>query len=357
MVEGARDSLHALSRQLDIVVLTNIAPAQAAARAAQSGRASGSTLPLVANSGLKGEAVKALAARAGRPSFFVDDIPQQPRLGGGARAGRDAHPSDRRRSAEAASCPPPSTRISAPKAGTTLKPSSSTKLSEAGSVTCGSASTLAERRSRSSRSTRGAKCLRERVATPQTGYEDTIRRHARSGSCGGEQARTARQRRRRHSRCDQSGDRPGEECQLDAPDRSSARPRSGRGARPAGARRERRQLLRALGSLGRRGGRRGHRLRHHRGNRLRRRHLCRRTRADRRARHRRRMGTQSPARAHARRKSRSRRTAIAAARAASKPGSAARGSSADYARRARTQSHRRRNRGASAEGRCHGDAP
>ncbi|HEY0303159.1 MAG TPA: hypothetical protein VGC36_17565, partial [Rhizomicrobium sp.] len=33
-------------------------------------------LPLVTNSGLKGPAIKALAARAGRPAFFVDDIPQ-----------------------------------------------------------------------------------------------------------------------------------------------------------------------------------------------------------------------------------------------------------------------------------------
>jgi len=75
IVEGARDSLHALSRQLDIVVLTNISPAQAVARLRNLERFA-LDLPLVANSGLKGESVKALASRAGRPSFFVDDIPQ-----------------------------------------------------------------------------------------------------------------------------------------------------------------------------------------------------------------------------------------------------------------------------------------
>jgi hypothetical protein len=75
MVEGARESLHTLSRQLDIVVLTKISPIQAGARL-RNLQSFGLDLPLVANSGLKGEAVKALASRAGRPSFFVDDIPQ-----------------------------------------------------------------------------------------------------------------------------------------------------------------------------------------------------------------------------------------------------------------------------------------
>lgn len=75
LVEGARDSLHALSRRLDIVVLTNISPAQASARL-RNLDVLGLTLPVVANSGPKGQAVQALASRAGRPSFFVDDIPQ-----------------------------------------------------------------------------------------------------------------------------------------------------------------------------------------------------------------------------------------------------------------------------------------
>ena len=74
-VEGAREALAALAPRIDIVVLTNITPAQAS-RALRNLAALGLDLPLVANSGLKGPAVKALAARAGRPVFFVDDIPQ-----------------------------------------------------------------------------------------------------------------------------------------------------------------------------------------------------------------------------------------------------------------------------------------
>jgi hypothetical protein len=74
-VEGADDTLRALMPRLDIVVLTNISPAQAGPRLRNLATL-GLDLPLVANSGLKGPAVKALAARAGRPSFFIDDIPQ-----------------------------------------------------------------------------------------------------------------------------------------------------------------------------------------------------------------------------------------------------------------------------------------
>jgi hypothetical protein len=75
IVEGARETLEALKPRLDIVMLTNIAPPQAAPRL-RNLAALGLELPLVANNGLKGPAVKALAARAGRPAFFVDDIPQ-----------------------------------------------------------------------------------------------------------------------------------------------------------------------------------------------------------------------------------------------------------------------------------------
>jgi hypothetical protein len=74
-VEGARECLLDLSRRLDIVVLSNIAPTQAAARL-RNLATFGLPLPVVANRGLKGESVRALASRAGRPSFFVDDIPQ-----------------------------------------------------------------------------------------------------------------------------------------------------------------------------------------------------------------------------------------------------------------------------------------
>ena len=93
-VEGARDSLHALSQKLDIVVLTNISPTQAVARL-RNLEGFGLDLPLVANSGLKGEAVKALASRSGRPSFFVDDIPQTSGFSGATGAGHHTHPPDR----------------------------------------------------------------------------------------------------------------------------------------------------------------------------------------------------------------------------------------------------------------------
>jgi hypothetical protein len=74
-VEGAVETLTTLKPRLDIVMLTNIVPEQAPPRL-RNLAALGLDLPLVANSGLKGPAVKALVARAGRPAFFIDDIPQ-----------------------------------------------------------------------------------------------------------------------------------------------------------------------------------------------------------------------------------------------------------------------------------------
>ena len=74
-VEGAVETLNTLKPRLDIVMLTNIVPTQAPPRL-RNLAAIGLDLPLVANSGLKGPAIKALVARAGRPAFFVDDIPQ-----------------------------------------------------------------------------------------------------------------------------------------------------------------------------------------------------------------------------------------------------------------------------------------
>jgi FMN phosphatase YigB (HAD superfamily) len=75
IVDGAREALATLRHRLDVVMLTNISTAQAAPRV-RNLTALGLDMPVVANSGLKGPAVKALAARAGRPAFFVDDIPQ-----------------------------------------------------------------------------------------------------------------------------------------------------------------------------------------------------------------------------------------------------------------------------------------
>jgi hypothetical protein len=75
-VEGARESLDRLSQRLDVVMLTNISPTQAEPRMRNLATLGLERLPIVANSGLKGEAVRALSAHAGRPAFFVDDIPQ-----------------------------------------------------------------------------------------------------------------------------------------------------------------------------------------------------------------------------------------------------------------------------------------
>jgi hypothetical protein len=74
MVEGAEEALATIARRADIVVLTNISPSMAPARA-RNLAALGLDYPLVANAGPKGPAVKALASRAGMPSFFIDDIP------------------------------------------------------------------------------------------------------------------------------------------------------------------------------------------------------------------------------------------------------------------------------------------
>jgi hypothetical protein len=74
-VEGVHEALTRLEPRLDIVMLTNIVPLQGPPRR-RNLAAIGLDLPVVANSGQKGPAVKALAAAAGRPAFFIDDIPQ-----------------------------------------------------------------------------------------------------------------------------------------------------------------------------------------------------------------------------------------------------------------------------------------
>jgi hypothetical protein len=74
-VEHAREVLASLSHDMAIVVLTNIVPAQAPARR-RNLDILGFAYPLVVNNGPKGRAVKSLASRAGKPVFFVDDIPQ-----------------------------------------------------------------------------------------------------------------------------------------------------------------------------------------------------------------------------------------------------------------------------------------
>jgi hypothetical protein len=74
-VEGATDVLRGLQPALNIVVLSNVTEAQAPARLRNLAKHR-LAMPLMVNSGPKGPAVKALAARAARPTFFVDDIPQ-----------------------------------------------------------------------------------------------------------------------------------------------------------------------------------------------------------------------------------------------------------------------------------------
>jgi hypothetical protein len=74
-VDDAQEILSGLGPLLDIVVLSNIAPEQANPRLRNLARLD-LNFPLLVNAGVKGPAVKALAGRAGRPVFFVDDIPQ-----------------------------------------------------------------------------------------------------------------------------------------------------------------------------------------------------------------------------------------------------------------------------------------
>jgi hypothetical protein len=74
-VPGAYESLTMLSRLAGIVILSNISEAQAPARR-RNLLSLGFAYPLVVNDGLKGPAVKKLAARTLAPSFFIDDMPQ-----------------------------------------------------------------------------------------------------------------------------------------------------------------------------------------------------------------------------------------------------------------------------------------
>jgi hypothetical protein len=79
-VDGAVEALAELSEVASIIVLSNVNKHQAAARM-RNFAALGMAYPLIANdqgSGYladKGHAVKALAAKAKAPSFFIDDIP------------------------------------------------------------------------------------------------------------------------------------------------------------------------------------------------------------------------------------------------------------------------------------------
>ena len=73
-VPGAAEALSQLADHADIVVLSNVPFPQRDSRA-RSLAESGMPYPLVANAGLKGPAMASLAARGGKPVFFLDDIP------------------------------------------------------------------------------------------------------------------------------------------------------------------------------------------------------------------------------------------------------------------------------------------
>ena len=73
-VPGAAEALAALSDHAQIIVLTNVPFEQREARA-RNLAAQGMPYPVVANRGLKGSAVRYLAAQIEAPVFFLDDIP------------------------------------------------------------------------------------------------------------------------------------------------------------------------------------------------------------------------------------------------------------------------------------------
>lgn len=73
-VPGAAEALGALSARSQIIILSNLPGEARAAREAWCAR-HGMYFPVLANAGLKGRALKALAGRSGRPVFFLDDIP------------------------------------------------------------------------------------------------------------------------------------------------------------------------------------------------------------------------------------------------------------------------------------------
>jgi len=87
-VEHASEALAELKPHLDVVVLSNVSETQAPPRL-RNLAALGFNFPLVVNAGPKGPAVRALAARAASPAFFVDDIPQH--LASAAEAAPDVY--------------------------------------------------------------------------------------------------------------------------------------------------------------------------------------------------------------------------------------------------------------------------
>ncbi len=73
-VDGAADSLERLSKDAQVVVLSNVPPKYAEKRLTGLQK-NGMHYPLIANVGAKGHVVKHLTDNIDHPAFFIDDIP------------------------------------------------------------------------------------------------------------------------------------------------------------------------------------------------------------------------------------------------------------------------------------------
>ena len=73
-VEGAAEALSALSKEAQIIILTNLPLAQKSERQINLSK-HGMDYPVIVGSGLKGPAVKSLGEKINAPLFFLDDIP------------------------------------------------------------------------------------------------------------------------------------------------------------------------------------------------------------------------------------------------------------------------------------------
>ena len=73
-VEGAAEALNVLSKEAQIIILTNLPLAQKSERQINLSK-HGMDYPVIVGSGLKGPAVKSLGEKIKAPLFFLDDIP------------------------------------------------------------------------------------------------------------------------------------------------------------------------------------------------------------------------------------------------------------------------------------------
>jgi hypothetical protein len=73
-VDGAAEALTALSKEAQVIILTNLPIAQKNERQINLSK-HGMDYPVIVGSGLKGPAVKSLSDKINAPLFFLDDIP------------------------------------------------------------------------------------------------------------------------------------------------------------------------------------------------------------------------------------------------------------------------------------------